>query len=99
MPKTFKGSQLRLFNGLGRAESLVLVQTRAGKIGVRASILHDRIPGVHTRICLRGAVPQTPIHLFAECRDPRLATLRQFGFHDEAQGLRGPLGRLYSQTP
>ena len=69
MLKAFKGSHTRLFNGLEKAESCMLIQACAGRTGLRAFLFRRRASGVHTRLLAHAGPARKPLSLF--CRMPR----------------------------
>jgi hypothetical protein len=54
LDKAFRGSHLRLYEGLKKAHSSILCQARVGKIGLRAFLFQRGVPEVTTPICPCG---------------------------------------------
>jgi len=81
--KAFEGKQLRLYEGLTKAESSILCQARTGKIGLRAFLHLRGVPGVDP-ICPCGEAPQTAEHLFL-CQDEKSRELRRLGYRSERE--------------
>ena len=87
--KAFRGSRLRLYENLAKAEGSALCQARTEKIGLGAFLHRCRVPEVTTPMCPCGLGNQTAAHLFFKCTDARSQSLRELGYSSAAAVYRG----------
>ncbi len=59
--------------------SSTLCQIQTGKIGLKAFLHHQRVPGANSPLCSCGEAPQTAFHVINKCQlhDIRRAYLRR----------------------
>ena len=66
---------LKLYKGLRKAESSVIVQIRTGRIGLAAFLNKARVPDFPSPLCQCGQAEETAAHVIAHC--PRFAEQRR----------------------
>lgn len=58
---------LAKYRGLRKHEASILLQTRTGKIGLRAFLFERKVPDVTSPLCSCGTEAETPAHLALSC--------------------------------
>lgn len=60
---------LQLHEGLCKAKSSLLTQSRTGVIGLRQFLFKRRVPDITTPLCRCGGAPETVAHLVISCKE------------------------------
>jgi hypothetical protein len=60
---------LKLHSRLRKAESLVLVQARTGRIRLARFLYNHKVPGIEVAQCMCRAGEETPQHVAAYCTE------------------------------
>jgi len=80
---------IELHKGLHKAESALLVQARTKKLGLAEFLYAQRVPGIDTAKCLRGAGHETPRHTALFCT----------GEADRRRKLTEHIGKKWTYPP